>query len=313
MEEQDELLVGQLYSSNPCLAGFLSSIIKAAERLTKGSGKNDFIHCEAVHQRLSELLPNASQSGFNETEIFILCASAYLHDIGKSKSQDGKRHGEISADMITNDDSMQFLFPSGEIQNQIANVCNYHDRDIAQIHELEKAANLDIRPSYGINIRQVNIRPRLLAAIFRLADELECNSDRILGQSDKADEDRSHIAGVRLNLKSRSVCLEFKHGTTEEIKNRCKEYLKRILNELEKFLSSYGFSYEIVEKFSEDDPTNEDGGFDMPSEVLEGIVGTPNSINLPTVNTAYHILVEDLRRTRMNRVDSIISILPKRE
>ena len=228
MGSQSDLLINQLDRTNRILASFAHVITLATEKLTKGSITHDFVHSEAVHQRLSGLLPSAHLFGLSDADIFIFVASAYLHDIGHSESKDGRGHGELSAKMINNKESLKYLFPSGDIQNQVAKVCLYHDREIAELSGLEENVDLDIRPCCWIERSQMTAQPKFLAAIFRLADELECNSDRMLSQSTEGNDPRTHIAGVRLDLESRSICLDFKYGSIEESQNACKAHLSQI-------------------------------------------------------------------------------------
>ena len=311
MDSGSDLLIDQLDCLNQVHASFQRVIIHATEQLTRGSGTHDFIHSEAVHQRLSELLPNAHQFGLNEAEISILISSAYLHDIGHSDARSDKRHGEVSAEMISSDDSLKYLFLAGDIKNQVAKVCYYHDCEIAQLEELEKEVKLDIRPCYWIKISQMTARPRLLAAIFRLADELECNSDRMLGQFTKRDDPRIHIAGVRLDLESRSISLDFKHGSTEKNQKECIEHLSRILGELHKFLTPYG-SFKIVDKLPESELSDEEEGADIQLGELHDVEENREPIIQTHEGANFEDLIEILQKERMKRVDLALSFLPVR-
>lgn len=326
MHSVNELLIDQLDSINRPFASFARVIIHTSEMLTKGSSKNDFSHSEAVHRRLSELFPNARQSYLKEAElfpnvhqsylkeaeIFILIASAYLHDIGHLNISNGQRHGESSADMISNDDSLKYIFPAGDILNQVAKICDYHDREIEELKELEQVVKLDIRPCHCYISDDMRVRPRMLGAIFRLADELECNSDRMLGQSANKDDTRTIIAGVRIDLESRCICLDFKHGATEEKRNKCTEYLCRILKELEPFLDPYGLSFEIVDKLPEIELIDEEEGVHAQLDVFDDVKESSKSFITPQKATNFYNLMEMYKSERMNRIDSVTSILFER-
>jgi hypothetical protein len=247
-----ELLIDHLFTSNHFLASFAQVIICASDLLTKSSETNDFSHSEEVHKRLSELFKNEFSYNINDTEIFILCASAYLHDIGRSKICQ-KNHGERSAALINSSDNLKYLFPAVDIQNQVAEICKYHDREITDYRTLKEELILDIRHRYSYAYKNpfpIKIRPRFLTSIFRLADELECISDRFLSQVTNNDS-RNCIAAVRIDSRSRSICFSFKHGLVEGTQQRCMEHFGRIITELKPFLKPYAFSYRLVETLPE--------------------------------------------------------------
>ena len=310
MNSEDYLLISQLGAMNPIFASFVNVIIHASETMTKGSDKNDFDHSEAVYQRLSEILPNAQRFGLSAAEIFILIAGAYLHDIGYPHTTKNKRHGAVAADMVINNDSLKSIFPAVDIQNQVARVCDYHDREIADLKELAEEVKLDVRPCRCFTGGRMAIRPRMLSAIFRLADELECNSDRMLIQSD--DDPRNIISAVRIDLESRYICLDFKYGTTHEKCDKCVEYLRSKVEMLGTFLNSYGLSFEVVDKLPEKGLMTEEkrvgsplDTFDYSEEVSEPSI---------TVQKNYNIghLIEMYEKGRMARIDSVMSLLSER-
>ncbi len=298
-DSQSDLLISQLDTVYRPFASFAHVIIHASEMMTRGSGKNDFTHSEAVHRRLSELLPNARQFPLSEAEIFILIASAYLHDVGHPNTGENRRHGEIAAGMISSCNSMKWLFPGGDIQNQVAKLCEYHDREIKDLKELEDVLNLDVRPCSCFTIGKMSVHPRMLAAIFRLADELECNSDRMLGQSTV--DPRTIIAGVRIDLEPRSICLDFKYGVPEQKRGSCLEYLRTRVQMLNTFLSPYGFSFQVVDKLPEKDLIAAEEGVDTQRHSATA----QETVDFDELAKMYHEL-------RMDRVDSVLSVLPER-
>lgn len=312
MPSENEPLISQLDSINEYFASCVRVLIHASEMLTKGSGKNDFSHSEAVYRRLSELLPNACQFCKNEAEIFILIASAYLHDIGHLNISNGQRHGESSADMISNDDSLKYIFPAGDILNQVAKICDYHDREIEELEDLEQVVKLDIRPCHCYTSDDMRVRPRMLSAIFQLADELECNSDRMLGQSADKDDPRTSIAGVRIDLESRFICLDFKHGATEEKRNRCAEHLRQKFKLLNTFLKSYDLSFTIVDKLPEKESIDEEEKVDTGLDAFKNVEESSNSIVKTKKSDNIDDIMEIYQKERMNRIDSVTSVLSER-
>jgi len=297
-----ELLIDQLRVLNPKLASFVDVIVHASEKLTRGNrkGKNDFDHSQTVHQRLSDLLPKANIFGLDEAEIFILIASAYLHDIGYKKKSPHKRHGEKSADIIMKKDEFKYLFPGGDIQNQVASICDYHDKDINDLSNLSENIELDFRSCRCFPNVKMKIRPRMLGAIFRLADELECNSDRML--VGKTKDPRSIISAVRIDVVGRSICLDFKHSSSDIDQKKCFEYLQSINNQLSKILQPYDLAFKIVETLPEDKSVDEE----------ERIPASLNSSYLSKQRTNLDDLMDIYKEQKTIRINSITSILSER-
>ena len=305
MDCRSNSLIDQLHSTNETLASFARVIKYATELLTKGSVTHDFFHSEAVNQRLSELLPESAQFGLNAVEVFMLISTAYLHDIGHAARESNKTHGECSAHIISQDDSLKYLFPATDIKNQIAKLCYYHYREIEELNELEAQANLDIRPSFSIKREAISVRPRMLGAIFRLADELECTSDRMIGQP-KDEDPRTSIAGVRLDLESRLVAIDFRFGSKEDNCRACKHYLSLTIERLNPFLDPCGLSFKTVDKLPERKATiqEEEGDDTQPgNEELPAVVPS-NELQREPHNL--DDLIRDYENGRLTRVDSII-------
>ena len=316
MNSNNGLLIDQLASINQILASFAHVIIHASERLTRGSASHDFSHSEAVHQRLSELLPDARISVCNTLDLFILIAASYLHDIGQSDLTNGMNHGQASANMIGKDKEFLYLFPSADIRNQIARICSLHDRDIRELQALESDLKLDLRSCTYITRSDMKIHPRFLGAIFRLADELECNSDRMIGQSRLRDDPRIHIAAVRLNLESRSISLDFMCGSSNKDRRKCVDYLKRVVTELGQFLNPYGLSFTIIDKlkesgpsYSEEDEEGEERRL-LSIEFIDG-VGKP-ILQPPDSPGSFKKFIDNCWRQRAKRIETISTILSQR-
>ena len=118
-------------------------------------------------------------------EVFILLAAAYLHDLGMQDERSGSddhawirdQHHVLSSDLILQSVehyskgpplSLQ-LFPDEEIGDIVARVVEGHRGAVDHL----KDHRYDPSP-YGSHM----IRPRLLAALLRFADELDTDFDR---------------------------------------------------------------------------------------------------------------------------------------
>ncbi len=245
-EQRPASLMEQLRRHSVTFSAHAEVIRIAAARILQGGRRNDFTHSEAVCHRLSELLPDASGMGLTPVEIFILVASAYLHDIGKTEEGDTRYHGRLSAEVIMEKPELQMFFLCGDIQNQIAKTCAAHTDNADLIKGLPRDLVLDIRPNPAFVIAKKQVRPQMLAAILKMADELECVSDRTRWSEASDDDPRNSIAAVRIISEERLVIPDFLRGTPEETRNECVTRLSTKLDELEEFLAPYYLNFKAV-------------------------------------------------------------------
>lgn len=138
-------------------------------------------HSKEVVHIMDQLVKNIHPP-LNQTEAFILLASAWLHDIGLLNNLDPKsgsflsdeeirdRHGELSADLIKKFSDRFFGEQSSIkhiniIRNNVIAVCRNHTENV--------------REWYGIHdYKEYSIRTRLLISILRLADILDLRGNR---------------------------------------------------------------------------------------------------------------------------------------
>lgn len=315
MPEETSPLIEQLYASDRALGSYAFVIGQTLRERLKGSAINDFVHCEAVLSRLSQILPDARQFSLNPPEIFILVASAYLHDIGKEKAKSCDRHGALSADMISTDETLKVLFPANDLRNQVERICDYHDRkEISEIKELFESVQLDVRPQSHIKLYE-KVRLRMLAAIFRLADELECISDRMRGVS-PMDDARIYILAIRIYLRARSILIDFSRDASEEVRKDCSDHFNGVLEKLYEFLEPYTLSFklvdippEVIEEYEEEQEEQ---------DVLESDISANLEEEQETATSYRHdldfkIILKNLEENRMKRLHSVISLSSKKE
>ena len=86
---------------------------KSAEtyhEMQKGDNIQGTQHCKAVEINLGKLVPDQKKRNLKPLSLFLLSASACLHDIGKVVNDDNKGwqsdHGRRSAEMILNNYEM---------------------------------------------------------------------------------------------------------------------------------------------------------------------------------------------------------------
>jgi len=170
-------------------------------------------HSDRVIEKLSALVPDATASGFSPLEIYILLASAYLHDIGMQHEQykNGdleqirNQHQEITRQIILENylSHNRQALPLGlegvpaDIVNAIALVAEAHRKTDLSQHKYRRFFHGDKA-----------IRPQLLAALLRLADELDLDHRRVYMESlyfmDVPDVSRLHwhfcyyVSGVEI-------------------------------------------------------------------------------------------------------------------
>ena len=137
----------------------LSIIVKNSSWLTDHGPK----HIQTVVQRASELI-KTSQCDLSSYESYILLAAIHFHDVGNIFGREGHEK-QITEVMATMDDS---LIGDDEFEKRLI-------RNIAAAHGGQVNGDSDtIRnlPYDSRHLKPQNVRPHLLAAILRFADEL---------------------------------------------------------------------------------------------------------------------------------------------
>jgi hypothetical protein len=135
-------------------------------------------HSLGVVRQLSHMLPEATLATMTSVEMLILLCSAWLHDIGLLVNRDssGKplndkeirdRHHELSRERIM-EIHVEAGIDNANLTRLIADVCLCHRRSVS----------IEERLAETRGIRGQLVRPRLLAALLRLGDALDTDSQR---------------------------------------------------------------------------------------------------------------------------------------
>jgi len=176
----------------------LQEIKKKAEEIWEAPDHGNYTdhgieHSEAVIRKLGDLiqenlLGSKPDSILNPYSVFILLASAYLHDIGMQAQKFSKKHESIkeyenwdleSIREFHHKISSEWIreeYSSLEIREEDA----YWISRIAEGHNVKLKLETDRFPiEYRIDYQNICIHPRFLAALLRLADALHIAFDRI--------------------------------------------------------------------------------------------------------------------------------------
>jgi hypothetical protein len=308
--EDNPPLLEQLYAVDRALGSYAFVIGQTSKDRLKGIARNDFVHCEAVLHRLSQILPDASQFGLNSIEIFALVASAFLHDIGKAKGDQHATHGNLSADIIEKDQTLRDLFPADDLRSQVQRICDYHDRKkIREIEQLPQIVSLDVRPHSNIKPGE-RIRLRMVAAIFRLADELECISDRLRGEEGRGHDPRSYISAIRIYLEARSIFIDFSRGADKQVREDCMDYLTGVLEGLDDFLRIHTLAFKLVDnppelsKKAEEKKMQQEQRWENIKNLEKERITAPSLL----AGWDFDLFCKTLEQSRMRRLRSVNSL-----
>ncbi len=126
---------------------------------SKNGHKTGTEHCRQVEDNLTKLIPDAIKENYKPIGLFILSASACLHDIGKAVASE-RDHGIISMQEIIENYNKYNLDEGQAII--IGKIVGAHNDD-------EQFNNLDI--NYPIGAETIRIKE--FAALLRLADVLD--------------------------------------------------------------------------------------------------------------------------------------------
>ena len=144
-------------------------------------------HCNNIYKIISDIiLLNYNEKMFSSKELFILNLSVLFHDISMSINPhwDRKKHSKQSADYVKSEEENTSSVLNSEKDNDLTH------NDIKAIREIIKAHS-DIKDGSVLKEENGIMNPELtfkmsgdingkaLAAILRLADELDVTSDRL--------------------------------------------------------------------------------------------------------------------------------------
>lgn len=154
-------------------------------------------HSQNVENIADALIPDHLKDKMNIDEIFIILCSVYFHDVGmallikdgsnaepgdyfKKVDEARRRHSEKTASfMLQNYEEFGLIKPQAEI---IARICRAHS-DIKNVDGSKIYTFAEIMDRADVtNIDTVPVRIKYLAAILRLADELDVTARRAPGK-----------------------------------------------------------------------------------------------------------------------------------
>ena len=143
----------------------------------QGITAQDSLHCLRVEENIWRLIRQHLDK-FNPIDLFLLSASAALHDIGKipttpiGQQQDFKQipedHGEKAKILLLKEENWRNFHLDRKVEAEaIANIISVHNNGL-----------IDKLPDEAFSIGSDSVKLRSLAAIFRLADMLDSDSRR---------------------------------------------------------------------------------------------------------------------------------------
>jgi hypothetical protein len=143
---------------------------KNIHEFQKGKTGQGYNHCLRVEENIWKLI-DEDGSKFSQLELFLLSASAALHDIGRigeENAGEGGDHGELAKKLLFKDNNWKNFFPEERAR---AEAVGY----IVSVHCSGKID--DIPDEFAVGGPQV-VLLRSLASIFRLADMLDTDYRR---------------------------------------------------------------------------------------------------------------------------------------
>ena len=169
-----KLLRHNIEKENPSLANELEALwisaLKKIHEFQEGKTIQGTLHCLIVENNIGLLLQDKI-SKFKDIDIFVLSASAALHDIGKIRRQDNDKtedHGLDGKKILLSPEVWPVFFHDYRKAEAVANIIGVHDN--GNFQELpEEEFVIDSPP--GVLLRS-------LTAIFRLADMLDTTYTR---------------------------------------------------------------------------------------------------------------------------------------
>ena len=219
------------------------------QEFQKGDNRQGPEHCEAVEKNLDLLIPDIKKENtLNETEIFLLLATAHLHDIGKvegsNRSGWKSEHGHRAMEVINeNYDKL------GLDRVQAAAV--------SYITGVHGDGRLDQLPPKPMLVGTDEVHLIELAAIFRLADMLDTTYQRapelvarILfpdGNVPDKWQARQTISGWTLDERNRIVLQAIPATDEVRVAYALKDMMNEDLAKIAPHLRLAGYPWELAE------------------------------------------------------------------
>jgi len=184
-------------------------------------------HSERVIKKLDGLTEGimSSSNPLSATEVFILLAAAYLHDIGMQDERQKtdkewirEHHHELTREMI-----FEYLEERGDFielglprRDVVIGEC------VARIAEAHRQVELNQDQFENVPHGKITIRLRLLAALLRFADELDIDHQRVdmdmLKLMQVSSDSRLHwhlcdyVSAVQIENEYITICYRFPRG-----------------------------------------------------------------------------------------------------
>jgi len=213
--------------------------------------KNGFSHSERVENYLNRLVPDNIKETFNPAEIFVLLYAVYLHDIGYLTAKDG--HEKSSYEDIIHNFQNYKLNDRFEAE-AVALVCYGHASE-------QEFPLKNINSRFGIARLSDNpLNLRFLAALLRLADEIDNAYTRVIGYPDQKESMRHLVGFVDIDMDRWLICFQTKPNNSEEWEklDGMRKYTEERLRELAWVIESRRLLYNRIELKPEDNPFRED-------------------------------------------------------
>ena len=245
-------------------------------------------HSESVIRILDELIFESHGEDFlNEIEIYMLLAAAYLHDVGMASSFDQNQSQNLDLIYIRDnhhDLSAQILKKYSQETKNLLGQHDYilHCDDICKVIRGHRIVNLQSKEydntPYGIKI----VRLRLIASLFRLADELDIFRYRVRQNIVTSSETSAEMKKSQLHhfkhiyvkgCKIENGSIEIVYGLPEDFDPRYLDLLDsltynkiaKVLEDVKLVFRQYGIMWDLVNSTYEVDTTVPK----MPQDVLE--------------------------------------------
>lgn len=158
-----------------------------------GFTPHDFTHhCKNIYIILDRMLPEKFYQEYKEENLFVLLVAVLFHDVGMTgewSSEIREKHSEISKQFIMKpfvENDVHSVIKSNVRSNYVDYICDiiYAHSDIKKNGEIEKETFIEVCKKYeeaGVETKGENetINVPFLAALLRLADELDVSYERI--------------------------------------------------------------------------------------------------------------------------------------
>jgi len=219
----------------------------AHDNWLRALGKNDFLHSENVAKYLNRLVPDKVKETFDPGEIFALLYAVYLHDIGYSI--DKKNHEKNSYDDISQNFSKYKLNNAYEAR-AVALVCYGHASEKeCSLGKIDKRFGIA-----GLSDNPLNLQ--FLAALFRLADEIDNAYTRVIGYPEQKESMRHRVRFVDIDVEHWSICFQTAPTNSDEWEKleSMRKYTQERLNELAWVIEPKGLLYNRIELEPADNP-----------------------------------------------------------